>query len=165
MDSIYIYLVIIDSFLVNILLQVHVLIFSIFAIFGPFFMFFGKSLLSLLLVFRNSYLKEVATNTRPWGREITIQNCHLGFHIDISSIEKNKGPSPSVYPKAGYHLFPPITSLHFFGLRPFASRCKQLLGLVSTLLWNFEKFLKLKDFQKLHVERILPWLQNKFSWF
>jgi hypothetical protein len=107
---------------------VHVLIFSIFAIFGPFFMFFGKSLLVLLLVFRNCYLKEVATNTRPWDREITIQNCHLGFHIDISSTEKNKGPSPSVYPKVGYHLFPPITSLHFFGLRPFASRCKQPLS-------------------------------------
>jgi hypothetical protein len=105
-----------------------VLIFSLFAIFGPFFMFFGKSLLVLLLVFRNCYLKEVATNTRPWGREITIQNCHLGFHIDISCTEKNKGPSPSVYPKAGYHLFPPITSLHFFGLQPFASRCKQPLS-------------------------------------
>jgi hypothetical protein len=109
----------------NILLQVHVLIFSIFAIFGPFFMFFDKNLLILLLVFRNCYLKEVATNTHPWGWEITIQNCHLGFHIDISSTEKNKGPSPNVYPKAGYHLFPPITSLHFFGLRPFSSRCKQ----------------------------------------
>jgi hypothetical protein len=104
-----------------------VLIFSIFAIFGPFFLFFGYSLLVLLLVFRNCYLKEVATNTRPWGWEITIQNCHLGFHIDISSTEKNKGLSPSVYPKAGYHLFPPITSLHFFGFRPFASRCKQPL--------------------------------------
>jgi hypothetical protein len=91
-------------------------------------MFFGKSLLVLLLVFRNCYLKEVATNTRPWGQEITIQNCHLGFHIDISSTEKNKGPSPSIYPKAGYHLFPPITSLHFFGLQPFASRCKQPLS-------------------------------------
>jgi hypothetical protein len=104
-----------------------VLIFSIFVIFGSFFMFFGKNLLFLLLVFRNCYLKEVATNTRPWGQEITIQNCHLGFHLDISCTEKNKGPSPSVYPKAGYHLFPPITSLYFFGLRPFASRCKQPL--------------------------------------
>jgi hypothetical protein len=105
-----------------------VLIFSIFAIFGPFFMFFGKNLLVLLLVFKNCYLKEVVTNTHPWGQEITIQNCHLGFHIDISSTEKNKGPSPSVYPKAGYHLFPPITSLHFFGLQLFASRCKQPLS-------------------------------------
>jgi hypothetical protein len=68
-------------------------------------MFFGKSLLVLILVFRNCYLKEVATNTRPWGQEISIQNCHLELHIDISSIEKNKGPSPSVYPKVGYHCF------------------------------------------------------------
>jgi hypothetical protein len=30
-------------------------------------MFFGKSLLVLFLIFRNCYLKEVATNTRPWG--------------------------------------------------------------------------------------------------
>jgi hypothetical protein len=109
---------------------VHVLIFSIFAIFGPFFMFFGKSLPVLLVVFKNCYLKEVATNTRPWGQEITIQNCHLGFFIDISSTEKNKGPSPSLYPKAGYHLFPSITLLHFFGFQPFASRCKHLLNLL-----------------------------------
>jgi hypothetical protein len=27
----------------------------------------------------------------------------------------------------GYHLFPPIKTLHFFGLQPFASRCKQPL--------------------------------------
>jgi hypothetical protein len=104
--------------------------------FWAIFMFFGKSFLVLLLVFRNCYLKEVATNTRPWGQEITIQNCHLGFHIDISSTEKNKGPSPSIYPKAGYHLFPPITSLHFFGLQPFASRCKQpppYMGLASKI--------------------------------
>jgi hypothetical protein len=98
--------------------------FSIFVIFGPIFMFLGKSLPVLLLVFRNCYLKEVETNTRPWGQEITIQNYHLGFHIDISSNEKNKAPSPCVYTKAGYHLFPPITTLHFFGLRPFACRCK-----------------------------------------
>jgi hypothetical protein len=125
--TLFIYHVVIDSLLINILLQVHVLILSIFTIFGPFFMFFGKSLLVLLLVIRNCYLKEVATNTRLWGREITIQNCHLGFHLDISYTEQNKGPRSSVYPKAGYHLFPPITSLHFFGLRPFASRCKQPL--------------------------------------
>jgi hypothetical protein len=48
----------------------------------------------LPLVFRSCYLKEVATNTRPWGQEITIQNCHLGFHIDISSTEKKQGPKP-----------------------------------------------------------------------
>jgi hypothetical protein len=101
-------------------------------------MFFGRSLLVLLIVFRNCYLKQVATNTHPWGWEITIQNCHLRFHIDISFIEKNKGPSPSVYPKAGYYLFLPITSLHFFGLRPFASRCKQPLSLCdfrTSLCW------------------------------
>jgi hypothetical protein len=42
MDSIWIYPVIIDFLLINILLQVHVLNFSIFAIFGPFFMFLAK---------------------------------------------------------------------------------------------------------------------------
>jgi hypothetical protein len=35
--------------------------------FWAIFMFFGKSLLVLLLVFRNCYLKQVATNTCPWG--------------------------------------------------------------------------------------------------
>jgi hypothetical protein len=59
-------------------------------------MLFGKSLLVLLLVFKNYYLKEVATNTHSWGREITIQNCHLEFYIDFSSTEKNKGPSPLI---------------------------------------------------------------------
>ena len=60
MDSILIYHVVIDSLLINILLQVHVLIFSVFVIFGSFLMFLGKNLLILLLVFRNCYLKEVA---------------------------------------------------------------------------------------------------------
>ena len=50
----------------------------------------------LLLVFGNSYLKEVATNTHPLSQEITIHICHLGFHIDFSSIEKNKGLSPFI---------------------------------------------------------------------
>ena len=71
--------------------------FSIFLIFGPFFMFCGKSLPVLLLVFRNCYFKEVATNTHPWDHENAIQNCHLGFYIDIPSTEKkNKGPSPLI---------------------------------------------------------------------
>jgi hypothetical protein len=30
-----------------------------------------------------------------------------------------------LYPKTEYCLFPPITTLHFFGHQPFASRCKQ----------------------------------------
>jgi hypothetical protein len=107
-----------------------VLIFSILVIFGPFFMFLGKSFPVLLLVFRNCYIKEVATNTCHWGQKITIQNCHLGFYINISSNEKNKGPNPNVYPKVGYHLFPPTTSLHFFGLRPFLSKYKPLKFLV-----------------------------------
>jgi hypothetical protein len=57
-----------------------------------------RSLSVLLLVFKNCYLliKEVATNTRPWGQEITIQIYHLGFHIDFSSTEKYKGPSPLI---------------------------------------------------------------------
>jgi hypothetical protein len=36
---------------------------------------------------QNGYPKEVAINTHPWGREITIHICYLGFHIDFSSIE------------------------------------------------------------------------------
>jgi hypothetical protein len=142
--------------------------FSIFSIFGPFFMFFGTSLLVFLLVFRNCYLKEVVANTRPWGQEITIQNCHLGFHINISSTEKNKGPSPSVYPKAGYDLIPPITSLHFFGLWPFASRCKQPLRLelymvnlickASQRASNFHEFWN----KKLHFKK---WSKRTKLWF
>ena len=41
-------------------------------------------------VFRICYLKKVATNTRCWGWEITIQNYHLGFHKDISFTIKKK---------------------------------------------------------------------------
>jgi hypothetical protein len=59
-------------------------------------MFFGKSLPDLLLVFINCYLKEVATNTHPWGHEITIQNCHLIFRIDFSSTKKSKGLNPLI---------------------------------------------------------------------
>jgi hypothetical protein len=71
----------------------------------------------LFLVFRNCYLKDVASNTRPWGQEITIQNCHLGFHVDFSFIEQNKSPSPGVYQKQG------TTCFHqFFGLWPIASK-------------------------------------------
>ena len=37
----------------------------------------------------------------------------------------------------GYRLFPPITTLHFFGLQPFASRCKQPLSSMQlTLMLN-----------------------------
>jgi hypothetical protein len=46
----------------------------------------------LLLVFQNGYLKEVATNTHPWGLGITIYICQLKFHIDFSSTEKKQGP-------------------------------------------------------------------------
>jgi hypothetical protein len=115
-----------------------VLIYYVFAIFGPFLMFFGKSLLILLLIFRNCYLKQVATNTRRRGREITIQNCHLGFHIDISSLKKTRAQAPVYHPKAGYHLFLPITSLHFFGLRPFACRCKQPLRISMFFIKYFQ---------------------------
>jgi hypothetical protein len=70
-------------------------------------MFFGKNLPVLLLFFRNCYLKHVAANTCPWGQEITIQNYHLGFHIDFSSTEKNRGPSLLILwciPKSGVPL-------------------------------------------------------------
>jgi hypothetical protein len=88
-----------------------------------------RSLSVLLLVFKNCYLliKEVATNTRPWGQEITIQIYHLRFHIDFSFTETTRAQFhlfSGIYPKFKYHLFPPITFLHFFGLRPFASRWK-----------------------------------------
>jgi hypothetical protein len=53
MDSICIYPVVIDSLQVNILLQVHVLIFSIFVIFGPFFYVFWQKSSS----FANSFQK------------------------------------------------------------------------------------------------------------
>jgi hypothetical protein len=42
-----------------------------------------KSLLVLHLVFKNCYFEEVATNTCPWGIEITNQIFYLGFHIDF----------------------------------------------------------------------------------
>jgi hypothetical protein len=81
-------------------------------------MFFGKSLLVLLLVFRNCYLKEVAANTRPWGQEITIQTCHLGFYIDISYIEKNKGPSLVYTQKQGTTCFHQSHHCIFLGFSP-----------------------------------------------
>jgi hypothetical protein len=89
-------------------------------------------------------VKEVATNTHPRGWEITIQIYHLGFHIDFSSIEKTRARAHllfGVYPKTGYRLFPPITLLHFFGLRPFASRYKQSLRKVrSPIPWIYGVF-------------------------
>jgi hypothetical protein len=68
----------------------------------------------LLLVFRNGYIKEVATNAHPWGQEITI---HLGFHIDFSSMERNKGPSlliPWCIPRNGVPLVSTNHDIPFF---------------------------------------------------
>jgi hypothetical protein len=75
--------------------------------------------LFLLLVFQNGYLKEVAINTHPWGREIySYMPPWIPHRLFVHG--KKQGPKPTyslVYTqKTGYCLFPPITTLHFFGL-------------------------------------------------
>jgi hypothetical protein len=65
----------------------------------------------------------IATNTHPWGQEITIHICHLEFHIDFSSTEKKRDQAHlflGAYPKTGYRFASTNHDTPFLWLWPFA---------------------------------------------